>query len=416
MSTTATPPRPSDLLIREQHDLFILEADAGDGVFNADGTVNMVLIRPCNGRGPYNNIYESSVLERDAGTFKGWPMFDNHDSPVARKARMGLPRKPSELAGVVKESWWDPNFTGPEDEQLGFDSGAVVGKCMLTDAMEALVRKIPEAIKGSLNAQATNKRLGERNGARGWIVEGFVNDPENSSFDLVTKAGAGGRVRSVLEALYDDPNATSGSGKGDDMTEILEALRSNEDVKKAVIETIAPTVAEAVQAGIEAALPAALEAHGNQIRESVRDELGQTNRLRSLRDEAKRIIETSKLPEKARDSLLADYGLTDSDDDSVVAGRSLATIEAVVEDGEVKKSDKTVLKEQLDADIARMRDVIREAAPSVPRAPGGSAGSSAATSFGGQGSGWADRLRQRGLDPSQFGAPKPPEPETAATT
>lgn len=423
--------KPSDLLIRESSDLCILEAaDGGDGVFNPDGTVNMVLIRPCNGRGLYNNIYETDVLARDAGKFKGWSSFDNHESPQARKVRHPFPRPVSELAGAIRESFWDPDFTAKDDQKHGFGKGAVVGKVALTDAMEALVRKIPEAIKGSLNAQATNKRLGERDGRKGWIVEGFVDDPENSSFDLVTKAGAGGRVRSVLESLYDAGNATSGiatalegvtdqqlgeflrehrpdvlEGGPAAMTnvDILESLRESDEFKQMIAD------------GVSAGVTTAMEERETAIRESVREEIGQAHRLRGLRDHAKDIIETSKLPKVAQDKLLTAYGLDVADDDSVTAGLSLAVIEAEVDgDGKVTKSDRAVLDSRLEDDIKSYRDVIREASPTVPRAPGGGGAGATSATFGGKGSQWADRLRQRGIDPTQFGATKP-EPATTTT-
>lgn len=424
-----------ELLIHEQADLTILEAPDGDGVFNPDGTVNMVLIRPCNGRGPYNNIYEADMLRQNAAAFKGYPMFDGHDSPAARKARNFLPRTVSELAGAVRESWFDDDYATPEDAKHGFDQGAVVGKCALTDAMEALVRKIPEAVKGSLNAMATSKRRGQRKGASGWIVEGFVNDPENGSFDLVTKAGAGGRVRSVLESLYDAGNATDGlatalEGVGDeslvaflrehrpDVLEggemnLQEALQSDE-----VKGYIGQMIADGVQAGIQEALPTAIETRENDIRETIREEIGQNNRLRGLHGEAKGIIEAAKgLTATAKNNLLADYGLEENDDETVSPGRSLALIEAVVDgEGAVTKSAKAVLSERLEADIKSYRDVISEAGPTIPQARVSGAGGQGSGGFGGKGSAWAERARKRGLDPSQFGAPKPEPAKAAATT
>lgn len=409
-----TQPRPSDLLIREQFDLQILESPDGDGVFNADGTVNMVLIRPCNGRGPGTRIYEAEVLARDAGKFKGWAMFDNHDSPVARKARMGFPRPVSELAGAIRESWWDGDFSTPNDDELGFGRGAVIGRCALTDPMEAIVRKIPEAVKGSLNAQATNMRMGSRNGARGWIVEGFADDPENSSFDLVTKAGAGGRVASILEACHDSGSATDGLS-------ILEAVADDE--LAAWLRENRPNVLEGgsdvnlqealqsdeVKGYLNGMISEAVEEAREEIRDEVREELAQSHRLRGLRDEAKRIIEACKLPAAAKANLLEDYKLDEDDDDKVTPGRSLALIEAEVDgDGNVTKSAKLVLKDAIEDDIKRVRNVISEAAPTVPLAPGAGHGTATAgVAFGGQGSRWADKVRSRGMDPSQFGAPKP---------
>lgn len=183
-------------------DVRLLEATAADTVkFNADGTVDMVIIRPCHGRGQANAIYEAAMLERDAGVFSGWPSFDNHESEAAARARRGLPRPPSELAGEIRESWWDPAFVTQKDSEMGYERGAVIGRFMLTEDMEKLVRRLPGAVKVSVNATPTGFHVGSRNGKRGLIVEGIVDDPENSSVDLVTKAGAGGQVASVLRQI-----------------------------------------------------------------------------------------------------------------------------------------------------------------------------------------------------------------------
>jgi hypothetical protein len=215
-------PAPLDLTIREQADLELVETAVHDGArdstfqdlavmeaapdpsivkFNADGTVDMVLLRPCNGRGVGRRIYEASVLQRDAGKFAGLPMYDNHESEAAKRARQGLPRAPSELAGEIRESWWDPAFTTPHDAQFDFGRGGVIGRCMLTEDMEKLVRRLPHAVKVSVATEATGLRPGVRNGKRGLVVEGFVCDPEQHSVDLVTRAGAGGAVASLYREL-----------------------------------------------------------------------------------------------------------------------------------------------------------------------------------------------------------------------
>lgn len=418
-SAASAQPRPDDLLIREQFDLALLESADGDGVFNADGTVNMILLRPCNGRGIGQRIYEADVLERDAGVFKGLTMYDNHDAPAARKARAPFPRPLSEVGGVIRESFWDGDFTTPEDAEFDFGKGAVVGRCMLSDEMEAIVRKMPEVVKTSVNMQATSMRMGSRGGKRGWLVEGLADDPENSSVDLVTKAGAGGRVRSLLESLYDPGSETSGSGiEGIDMGDMTlqEALQTPE--VQSYIGAQAEAKAEAL---IESKLDSMFEARENELRESireeVREELGHTSRWRGLHTEAARLIEAAKLPTTAKANLLEDYGLTEEDDDTVTPGRSLALIEAETDsEGKVTKAAKLVLKDAIEEDVKRVRNVLREAAPSVPVAPGANAETAATgAQFGGQDSAWAQRLKQRGLDPAQFGATKPAEPATTTT-
>jgi hypothetical protein len=72
---------------------------------------------------------------------------------------------------------------------------------MLTEDMEKLVRRLPRAVKTSVNSDATGLRPGMRRGKKGAIVEGFVNDPEQHSVDLVTRAGAGGAVASLYREM-----------------------------------------------------------------------------------------------------------------------------------------------------------------------------------------------------------------------
>lgn len=180
---------------------------------------------------------------------------------------------------------------------------------------------------------------------------------------------------------------------------VREALDEHDDA----LET---RITEAVDTAVDAKLPT--------IRESVSDDVRRDGQLRTLHTEAVRIIEASTLKGAARTNLLEDYGL-DGDGEDATAGRALRVIEAELDDdGNVVKTAKAVLAEQLDEDIKRARNVIRESGPSVPRAPGGGSedGTPTPTRFGGAESNWAQRMREKGLDPADFGA----TPEPAKTT
>jgi hypothetical protein len=182
-------------------DLAVVEAAADAQVaFNADGTIDMVLMRPCVGQGS-GWIYTADMLDANASVFAGKAMYDNHESEQAKRARQGLPRPPSELAGEIRESWFDPAFRTPDDGALDLDPGALVGRCMLVEDMEKLVRRLPRQVKTSVNAQGTGWRPGTRNGRRGRVLEGFVDDPDRTTVDLVTRAGAGGAVASLYREL-----------------------------------------------------------------------------------------------------------------------------------------------------------------------------------------------------------------------
>lgn len=423
-------PRPSDLLIHDTVSLTLLESPGGDGPFNADGTVNVAILRPCDGRGEGARIYPASTLQEAAPTFSGLASYLNHEDPKARRAAAKMRRGPDELAGELRETVWDPTFTQPDDSKRGLLPGGVIGKFMpASDLVEGLIRRIPNQMKLSVNTKAGKlSRARRSDGSPGWLVESIVNDPETSSVDLVTAAGAGGGVLSLVESLYDRSNETEGLASalegvtddklvewltanrpqvlttgGDDDMNLQEALQSDE---------VKGFIATQITEGITDALPDALAARENELRESIRDELGQTTRLRGLHAEALRLIEASPLTSAAKAKLRDDYSLEDNDDDTVTPGRALALVEAVVDgDGKVEKTAKAMLKDQIDGDVKGLRNILRESAPTIPIAPGaGADGSPSAVQFGGKGSTWADKLRQRGLDPANYGAT--PQPTT----
>jgi hypothetical protein len=207
--------------LRDTIDLALLEAPGGDGIFNSDGTVNVVLIRPCNGRGPGARVYTRELLEAAAPMFSGWGSYLNHPDTAGPRSRMR--RGPDELAGEIRESRWDPSFRGRDDAVRGYERGAVIGRFMPASRMvEQLLERIPSQLKLSIRAQATKLRPTRgADGSRRMLVEGIENDPENSGFDLVTAAGAGGEVLALLEAA---PDTT----RRDRTMKLSEALRSAE--------------------------------------------------------------------------------------------------------------------------------------------------------------------------------------------
>lgn len=171
-----------------------------------------------------------------------------------------------------------------------------------------------------------------------------------------------------------------------------------------------------VQESVTAALPAALAEREAQMRQEIRDELAGAARLTALHSQAMALIEAAPLPELAKTALREDYSLEHEDDDTVKPGRSLAVVEAEIDDdGKVVKSAKQVLEASIEAEVKRTRNLLREAAPTIPYAPGTGEGNAPVPTFGGEGSAWAARLAARGLDPAQFGAPKPATPAAAAS-
>lgn len=384
---------PSERVIHgESIGLRVLESSpGGDGVFNPDGTVNIIIQRPGAGRGPGNRIFEAAHLSADcaAGTFVGWPCFDNHDSPIARKARAGLPRPVTELAGAVRETWWDPDYVDPElDAKMDYGPGAACAKMMPTETMAALIRTIPEAIKVSVNGLAKNLSRGTWRGKPGYVVEGYVNDPEDSSIDLVTRSGAGGAVKRVLEAMP-DRDVQSGHGVGHDAGH-GDHLALEEDVNlKEAVES------EAFGRVLEAKLDELIETKGliteDEADRRVSEAVAGQSRVRDLRDHArKRIQEAKGIGDTAKSDLLERFGARDSGNGVLEAAAELDVAPEM--DGEtVKKTRIQVLDVRLDGALARERDRVKEAAPGTQvTGQGGSAGQGGRVqeSGGGGGEGW----------------------------
>jgi hypothetical protein len=177
-------------------------------------------------------------------------------------------------------------------------------------------------------------------------------------------------------------------------------------------DTLKTTVETAVQAAVTGLnlgdmIKTALEPQVNTIRESVQTEVAAdraANELRTLHLEATRLIDAAPLKGAAKTNLLEDYGLTESDsDEAPKPGRALALIEAEKDgEGKVTKTAKAVLRETVEADVKRARNVLREAAPTLPFAPGGGGGDSPVAAPAGKPD-WVQRLESQGLDPKNYG-------------
>lgn len=417
--------------------LLLLESgdDGATGVFNEDGSFNVCVIRPGQSIGRSRKVYTADMLERESGTFKGWPMFENHESPAVRRARGHIPRSPADLRGELVESRWDPDFTTPDDEALGFDKGAVVGRAMPTKPLRDLLETIPRALKLSIKAYATSFRDGIYHGRKAELVEGFDKETPGS-VDVVTKAGAGGHVLALQESGYDrehgdaeraledlgdddlvhhvsqhrphllpliesavddspadlddDERAVEESEMGEVDTKALEeaaakgaqtaltAFVGGDDFKSAVKAVVTPLVESEVAASTD------------ETRELL--ESGMVPRrqveLRDLRTIAHDKIKASKLPEPFIEDLLLRYGLEESADGELHP-RPALDVTAEMDGEKVTKTARKALEESLDEDIERERVKLAAARPTRV------SGLGASTAGDGEG-----RKRQRAVEES----------------
>lgn len=365
----------------------------------ADGLVPLVIIRPGLGKGKGRHVYEASMLSESVqqGRFTGWKMYLDHQNAEAKKKAGGLPRSIRDLGGIVKEAWWDPNFSTPQDAANGHDRGAVLGLAKPNRFMRALIEDLPEAIGASISATATNVRPVNRGGQTAWLVEGI--NPRGS-VDWVTEAGAGGKVVSLMESLEesfnDDEELSLMEGKSDEellaylrenRPELVEALATEDEVEETAtttpeggddVEITPEALTEALsteegQAVIEPIVNALFDKIvaprlGSLIEAALEDERelmqSESNALanrrlqvRDLRDAAHAQIRESRLIEAFQVPLLKKYDIVDGTPTPAL------NVVDVREGTEVVKTAEELLREQVAEDIEEQRTLIASARP-----------------------------------------------------
>jgi hypothetical protein len=431
-----------------------------EAVVQEDGTVLMDVIRPGLGRGRGRRLYEAPMLERNAGVFVGWKMYVDHLSDQARRALGGLPRSIRDLAGRVVESWWDP--TVPADPSKGWGQGAVRAKVKLIPYVRELVEHDPELIEGSINGDATSVRRVIHEGAPAALVEGIK---PKGSFDLVTEAGAGGRVVALMEATYSEghdqeaalletltddelrahiaknrpellealtsgDNDGGGSGNGDGKTPpeqdrqnggsveitpeaLREALETDEgqELVATVLtsEKAKPTLERLVREIAEEQLPdlveSALADERDEVEVRTQAHADRRIELRDLRDRAHALIENAGLPEKFAEQSKSKFDLTGDGPTP-----SLDVLPEIDSEGSVVKDAVTVLNESVNDEIKSQRDLIATINPTRVRGQGASGGDGGGSEDDGKkpvGSKTAFMLREAGFeDPDKVYAEK----------
>lgn len=397
-------------------------------VFDEQGRVPVVVIRPGIGKGRGRHLYEAAMLRENAQKFEGWKMFIDHLSQEARRAAGGLPRSIRDLGGRLTETWWQEDF--PADPSKGHGQGAVLGLAKPVPFVRELIEHDPEIVENSISASATAVRPVTRDGQRVWLVEGIE---DYGSLDWVTEAGAGGRVLSLMESAYgtqegidlallesvtdgellhhlqearpDLLEAMKGKGGGDydsdehkaKCKELEKKGMPHEAAKKAARKALSEAtdpeggddMGEITPEALQEALAASpdiitkalqesaevqlfvnglVEAKLEEEREGIEHEAQQRAQrqidLRDMRDSAHELIRESKLPESWQVGLRERYDLQEGKPTS-----ALDVLDEVDDDGKVTKTARTRLAEAVAEDIKSERTRLAEANPTRVRAP-----------------------------------------------
>lgn len=393
-TATATDPR----LLRVSEAASIVEASNASPV-DENGDVLIHLIRPCVGRGKGRHVYEADMLRTHAqsGHFVDWPMFIDHESPAARRAKGGLPRGIGELGGRVVEHWWDDTVPAGG----GFDQGAVVARVKPVPYVRDLIAHDPKLIQASVNTHATGVVPTMRGGRRAHVVEGF--DAEGS-VDWVTKAGAGGKVVELMEAAAesgvvgddeltrlmehwpDDSLAeyvrnerpavaetlnSADHGEEDDVKpeELREAVHTelrSDETKTIIAEAVSEAVSDgeavktAVSEALREVLPGAIGAAADVIQTQATGAATKAVRMGALRAKAETSVAEAKLPdgsempERFRREVLEAIGTPDLDDKTEGEGDA----------AKVTETAEAQFDAILEAELKRACELVEAARPS----------------------------------------------------
>jgi len=374
------------------------------GVVAEDGTVGIVVIRPCISRGKrlagLPPIYSPQMLEANAGVFRGWHMFIDH---LVEELAEGLPVDVQErlprargirdgLGGRILETRWHPTFTSPEDAERGFHPGAVIARARPIRKIREMLEDDPELLRCSINAYPTRAVPGEMWGQRGMMIEGIRAQPRGS-VDWVLRDGAGGRVLmeggeralSLVESLYaPDEEAQMTDFSQMTVEQLQEHLRQHGG--QSLVEQLAsrpaaqPTppapaatgiTADQLQEAVDRAVAAAEERHEARLAEALdQHETAAESRAQALLEERE---QAHRLERAAHAQINAAAGLTpgwreDLRQRYTVLPSGAAPALLVEGDGDTSAED--VLKARVQADIDHATARIREANPAAVRGQG----------------------------------------------
>jgi hypothetical protein len=162
---------------------------------NIKQEVELDLIREGFGNPRDGHYYTADVLNAAATMFEGAKMYADHLSPEAQRALGGMPRSVRDVMGRIRETWVDTDKEG---------RAVIRGRASISQPwLWSLVEHDPDLLGVSINARGHSKS-GEKDGRQAKIVEAISRV---ASVDWVTEAGAGGKVRQLMEAQVEAENA-----------------------------------------------------------------------------------------------------------------------------------------------------------------------------------------------------------------
>lgn len=160
---------------------------------SATRTVELDLIVEGFGNSRDNHYYSAELLERELSKFDGATMYSNHLTAKQEAELDGQPRPWEQIVGRILPG--TPHIAVNESGRK-----VVRGKALISNPLAwQYIEADPEILKVSINARG-NARPGMMEGRTAKIVEGIATV---RSVDVVSAAGAGGRINRITEAFIE---------------------------------------------------------------------------------------------------------------------------------------------------------------------------------------------------------------------
>lgn len=263
-----------------------------------------------------SGYYPAETLLRDGPRIfkKGTPMYLNHQTPEERE------RRPF---GSVQE------YAGELAEDAYYENDGLYAEIEVFEHQIPMIKSLKDKI--GISIRARGKSVVET--INGKAVPVFKELVEARSADFVVRAGAGGKIVSILESATEDSGESSETEEGRQVMD--EAL-------KAAIEGLADTNTKILEA-LEALKPAPVVENSEPVEESAVNPL-----------EVAKELADSELSEQGRERVLERFGnpgnkktlteLIEAEEAYVKAvTETLAEEEGSVEEVEAEESAKTVI-------------------------------------------------------------------------
>lgn len=198
----------------------LTESSASPIEVDNDGTIPVVLITPGKGSSGY---YTEDLIKRDAAS--AWPAgshsYINH-------LQEGEVRDPQKLIGILTEdAHWDE------------DKHAAVSRMKPLKHWDEFVREVAPHTGLSISAMGDGK-LGEMDGEQVFIVESLAPSIQNT-IDLVSFAGRGGYIESLLESAVASTHVETSAGDKEKETKTM-ALEDKVESLISTVEALVSTI------------------------------------------------------------------------------------------------------------------------------------------------------------------------------